>query len=96
MAKWSEKRWSAEAIAARKAAEAGVIPPAPVISAPAPPKLPLPPPVNPLVDEKWMARFGGKYFYFTAKGFKAAESRASSFFRTTCEFEITWLGIVPC
>ena len=42
-----------------------------------------------------MAQFGTKRFYFTACGFKAAESRASSFFRVLSdELEFTWLGVV--
>jgi hypothetical protein len=93
MAMWSPKRWSAEAIAARKAAEAGT--PLPV---PAPPPLPPPPPL-PLhpVEEKWMAQLDSKRFYFTAKGLKEADDKAASFFRViryTCE--VTCLGPISC
>jgi hypothetical protein len=94
MAMWSSKRWSPEAIAARKAAEAGVAYIPPVVHAVPPPP---PPPrlVTPVdVETKWMGQFGTKKFYFTAKGLKAAQDKTMAFFRTTSDFEVTWLGAV--
>ena len=79
-AQWSPNRWPKKAV--------------PPVVVPAPPPPP-PPPLHP-VDEKWMARFGTKQFYFVAAGLKAAESRAEAFFRTKFDIELTWLGVVPC
>ena len=95
MAMWSSKRWSPEAIAARKAAEAGT--PLPV---PAPPPLPPPPPPHsPLhpVDEKWMARLGTKRFYFVAADLRAADDKAATHFKVMRYVpELTSLGPLSC